>query len=195
MEGSFLLRLVYRRVVLKTFVTYFELENIGCRCAFIRYMRILAESEEEFRSTGVLHRERPWFVQVLRGLIICAAVIFVAGGFLLLLIIPNVSNRRGQAKVAKAKSDLATFRGAIDQFRLDCDRYPTSKEGFAALRSKPTDITGWHGPYLQKDIGPDPWGNPYHFESTSHGYVVESFGADGKPGGAYDDADILDGSD
>ena len=126
-------------------------------------------------------------------------VVILILAILAALIVPNVLGRTGQAKIAKAKSDLAELRGAIDQFRLDCDRYPTSQEGLEALRNQPSGINGWHGPYLQKDPPADPWGNQYQYQTPGangkDGYVIESYGADGQPGGDGDNADIIDGSD
>jgi len=126
-------------------------------------------------------------------------VVILILAILAALVVPNVLGRTGQAKVAKAKSDLATLRGAIDQFRLDCDRYPTTQESFDALRNQPSGVSGWHGPYLQKDLGTDPWGNPYIYQTPGpngkDGYLIESYGADGVQGGDGDNADIMDGSD
>lgn len=182
-----------RAVLLKTFVTYFELENNRWRCAFIWYMRSLAESEAEFRLLPVVYRPRPWVVQVLRGLLFLLPVY----GLLLILAMPMDLSSHGQGPVQKAKSDLATLRGAIDHYWLDCDRYPTNQEEFQALFVWPPNTPGWHGPYLRKDFGSDPWGNPYHYESEGDidGYSLKSFGTDGKPGGRGFDADIVGGAD
>lgn len=126
-------------------------------------------------------------------------VVILILAILAALIVPNVLGRTGQAKVAKAKADLATLRDAINQFRIDCDRYPTTQEGFDALRHQPSGATGWRGPYLQRDIPADPWNNPYIYSTPGlngqDGYIVESQGADGAPGGDGDNADIMDGAD
>ena len=113
------------------------------------------------------------------------------------LIVPNISRRSGQAKVAKAMADLSVLAGAVDQFREDCGRYPTNAEGIGSLTVASHSLKGWKGPYL-KDITNDPWGNPYRYRAPGKtgrdGYLVESYGADGKPRGEGDDADIFDGS-
>ena len=181
-----------RAVLLKTFVTYFELENNRWPCAFIRYMRSLAESEVEFRLPPVVYRPRPWFVQVLRGLLFLLPVY----GLLVILAMPMDLSSHGQGPVQKVQSDLATLRGAIDHYRLDCDRYPTNQEGFQVFFVWPPNTPGWHGRCWRKDYGSDPWGNPYcYWLGPKQGYRIESFGADGKPGGEGDDADIMDGVD
>ena len=126
-------------------------------------------------------------------------VVILILAILAALVVPNVLNKTGAAKVAKAKADLATLRDAIDQFRLDCDRYPTTQEGFDALRNPPSGVSGWRGPYLNKDLGADPWNNPYIYQTPGpnghDGYTVMSYGADGAAGGEGDNADIMDGSD
>jgi len=104
-----------------------------------------------------------------------------------------------QNGVPKAKADLASLRMAIDQFRLDCGRYPTVQEGFGVLTTRASGLAGWRGPYLRKPVGPDPWGNPYLYfrpgPDGRDGYIVESYGADGRPGGSGEDSDFMDGSD
>jgi len=94
------------------------------------------------------------------------------------------------AKTAKAQIEL--FGTALDTFRLDVGRYPTSQEGLAALMQKPAGADRWDGPYLKKDLPADPWGKPYQFLNPGlHGEIdVFSYGADGVPGGEGFDADI-----
>ena len=107
--------------------------------------------------------------------------------------------RGEEAKIAMAQSDLAEFRGAVDQFRLDCDRYPTTKEGFSVLFHAPPGVKSWQGPYLRMPVPLDPWGHPFVYSAPGpngkDGYFVKSYGADGRPGGEGENADIMDGSD
>jgi len=77
-----------------------------------------------------------------------------------------------------AKTEISELLSAVNQFRLDCDRYPTTKEGFAALYKAPPDTYGWHGPYLKEPIpnGPDGHAYEYHNPSPSgQGYEVKVF--------------------
>lgn len=125
-------------------------------------------------------------------------VVILILAILAALIVPNVLGRTGQAKVAKAQADIATLSSAIDQFRLDCDRYPTTQEGFGALQQQPNGANGWRGPYLKQAIPADPWTHDYQYVSpgpNGGGYQVESLGADGQPGGTGDNTDITGGSD
>ncbi len=109
------------------------------------------------------------------------------------LIVPRVVNRTGDAKRAKAASDIATLSSLLQQYRIDNDAFPSTEQGLSALRVQPTDATNWRGPYTSKDISADPWGNEYVYESPGGGgedYLIISYGADGAPGGEGDAADL-----
>jgi general secretion pathway protein G len=109
------------------------------------------------------------------------------------LIVPRVVNRTGDAKRAKAASDIATLSSLLQQYRIDNDAFPSTEQGLSALRVQPTDAGNWRGPYTSKDISADPWGNEYVYESPGGGgedYVIISYGADGAPGGEGDAADL-----
>ena len=57
---------------------------------------------------------------------------------------------------------------------------------------KPADEPRWNGPYLQKDVPPDPWGHPYVYQTPGQQgeFDLLSYGKDGQPGGEGDAADI-----
>lgn len=124
-------------------------------------------------------------------------VVILILAILAALIVPRVIGRQDDAKVAAAKSDLATLSSQLNNFRLDCDRFPTTEEGLQALRVQPNDTPGWKGPYLPKDVPPDPWHNEYHYEypgpSGRDSFLLESYGADGQAGGDGPNADIIEG--
>lgn len=109
------------------------------------------------------------------------------------LIIPRLVGRTSDAKIAKAKADISTLGGLLQQFRMDNDRYPTTEEGLQALRVRPSDAPNWKGPYTTKDIPVDPWGNEYVYQApgpNGQDFLITSYGADGAPGGDGDAADI-----
>lgn len=120
-------------------------------------------------------------------------VVILIIAILAALIVPRLVSRTGQAKIAKAQADIATLRGLIDQFRIDCDRYPTNDEGLGALTTPPSDVQGWKGPYLEK-LPQDPWNHDYIYQTPGNAgtdsFLVESYGADGQQGGDGDNADI-----
>jgi general secretion pathway protein G len=98
-----------------------------------------------------------------------------------------------KAKHVTAKSQISEFESALDQFKLDVGRYPSNDEGLQALRAKPANVANWDGPYLKKEIAPDPWGHSYVYRFPGmHGdFDILSFGADGQEGGDGDNADIV----
>lgn len=123
-------------------------------------------------------------------------VVILILAILAALIVPRVVGRQDEAKRSKAAADISSLSSALQQFRLDCDRYPSTEEGLMALRQAPPDVNNWKGPYLQKAIPTDPWGNEYVYEypgADEESYVLLSFGADGVEGGENNNADISEG--
>ena len=124
-------------------------------------------------------------------------VVILIIAILAALVVPNLINRTGQAKVAKAQSDIATVSGLVQQFRIDTGGYPTPEEGLQALTVQPSGVTNWQGPYSRKEIPNDPWGNPYVYQFPGplgeDSFSLLSYGSDGAPGGTGDAADITEG--
>jgi type II secretion system protein G len=90
-----------------------------------------------------------------------------------------------QAMIALAKTDIRSIATALDLYRLDNLRYPTTAEGLKSLVERPTDpvaVRHWHqGGYL-RTLPKDPWGHDYLYASPStHGgeYDVWSLGPPG----------------
>ena len=119
-------------------------------------------------------------------------IVMVIIGLLASLVAPKMFKKIGGAKQKTAKAQIALLGTALDSYRLDTDRYPTSEQGLEALRQKPEGLESWDGPYLPKDIPHDPWGNVYVYKCPGeHGdYDLSSYGADGQSGGDGDDKDI-----
>jgi general secretion pathway protein G len=122
-------------------------------------------------------------------------VVVVIMGILAALVVPKLMGRTDDARITAAKQDIATLMQALKLYKLDNQRYPTTEQGLQALVAKPTSgpaANGWKaGGYIDK-LPKDPWGGQYQFLSPGvKGEVdVFSYGADGQPGGAGNDADI-----
>lgn len=122
-------------------------------------------------------------------------VVIAIIGILATLIVPKIMGRPDEARATAAKHDVGTLVQAFKLYRLDIGRYPTTEQGVKALVEKPTSEPvpqNWKaGGYLDS-IPKDPWGNPYQYANpgTRSEIDVYSFGADGKPGGTGNDADI-----
>jgi general secretion pathway protein G len=120
-------------------------------------------------------------------------LVMVIIGLLAALVGPRFFGQEKKARQRAAKGQIALFEAALDNYRLDVGRYPTTEQGLQALREKPDEVEKWDGPYLKKAVPADPWGNPFAYESPSeHGdYAIISYGADGSPGGEDVDTDIV----
>jgi general secretion pathway protein G len=119
-------------------------------------------------------------------------VVMVIIGLLASYVAPRYFSQIGKSEAGVAKAQLDAFDKALSQYRLDMGRYPSTEQGLAALVKRPTNEPRWNGPYLAKDIPPDPWGRPYAYRSPGeHGeYDLFTLGRDGQPGGSGDAADV-----
>ena len=120
-------------------------------------------------------------------------VVLVIIGLLMGIVGPRVIRQSEVAKVKAARIQIETLGTALDTFRLDVGRYPSTQEGLAALRQRPFGTDRWDGPYLKKDVPKDPWDHPYYYRSPGDAgrpYDLLSYGADGGPGGDGDNRDI-----
>lgn len=124
-------------------------------------------------------------------------IVMVIIGLLAALVGPRMFSKVGKSKQKAAKAQISLFETALDTYRLDVGKYPLGEQGLQALRVKPDEEEKWDGPYLPKDIPLDPWGHPYIYRSPGeHGdYDIISYGADGRPGGEGEDADIVNWRD
>jgi general secretion pathway protein G len=98
-----------------------------------------------------------------------------------------------EVRVRTVRAQIVAFLTALDRYRADVGEYPSSSEGLQTLRATPPGMTRWRGPYLDKDVPTDAWGRPYIYVFPgNHGGQpdVFSYGRDGRPGGAGEDADI-----
>ena len=134
-------------------------------------------------------------VRMVRGFtLIEIMVVVVILGLLAAIVAPNVIRRIDDAQVAKAKQDIRSYETALNLFRMDNFKYPTSDMGLNALVAKPGDssIRNWReGGYIS-GLRKDPWGNDYHYVSPGqHGeYDLFTLGADNQEGGEGINADI-----
>ncbi|MGC2167009.1 MAG: type II secretion system major pseudopilin GspG [Gallionella sp.] len=119
-------------------------------------------------------------------------VVMVIIGLLAGYVGPKYFAQIGKSEVKVARAQLDSLGKALDQFRLDIGRYPSTEEGLAALITNPSNLPKWDGPYLTKKLPMDPWGNPYLYKFPGeHGdYDLISNGKDGLPGGEGEAADI-----
>jgi len=118
-------------------------------------------------------------------------VVMVILGLLAALVVPAYLGREKKARSQAARTQIELLGTALDTFRLDVGRYPSSQEGLTALQEG-RGIPGWDGPYLKKGVPADPWGRAYLYVAPGeHGdYDLFTYGADGAPGGDGDARDL-----
>ncbi len=119
-------------------------------------------------------------------------VVIVIIGLLAAYVGPKYFSQLGKSEVTVAKAQIEAFEKALDTFRLDVGRYPTTEEGLSALLAKPAAAAKWNGPYLKKDVPLDPWNHAYLYRSpgSKGDFEIQSHGRDGQAGGTGDAADI-----
>lgn len=122
-------------------------------------------------------------------LLVVVAIIGMLAGY----VGPKYFGELSKAEIKTTRAQIVALEKSLDQYRLDVGRYPTTLEGLGALLVKPASAKKWNGPYLKKEVPLDPWGNPYVYQNPGkHGdFDLLSYGRDGKPGGAGEDADIV----
>jgi general secretion pathway protein G len=125
-------------------------------------------------------------------------VVIAVLAMLAALVAPNVFQHVGTAKDVTARSQIELLGAALDAYRIDNGRYPTTEQGLDALQVQPTLQplpSNWRGPYLRKEVPLDPWGTPFVYlspgEVNPRGYDLLSLGADGELGGEEEDADVV----
>ena len=120
-------------------------------------------------------------------LIVVTIIALLAG-----LVMPQFFKQEEKATAKATKAQIELLGTALDTFRLDVGRYPSTQEGLQALNQKPGGVERWDGPYLKKEVPADPWGKPYIYKSPGdHGpYDIISYGADGVSGGQDSNRDI-----
>lgn len=103
-------------------------------------------------------------------------------GALVAMVMPRLTGRGEQARVAAATADIqANISTGLKLYELDNGSFPSTPEGLTALLSKPSSAANWRGPYLEKKPV-DPWGRAYQYKSPGEhraDYDLYSLGKDG----------------
>jgi general secretion pathway protein G len=125
-------------------------------------------------------------IEILVVLVLIGIVLGIVGG--------NFIGRGEKAKSDAARIEIGQIGQALDLYKLEVGRYPTTQEGLQALIQAPSGASNWNGPYWKKSTLPkDPWGNEYKYASPAQSggpYEIMSYGADGKEGGEGPNKDI-----
>ena len=120
-------------------------------------------------------------------------VVVVILGILAAVIVPNVIGKDEQARRTLAQTSLSNVANALEMYRLDNHKYPTTQEGLEALVTKPASAKVFPAGGYLKSIPNDPWDNPIQYVSPGANgkpFELYSFATDGQEGGEGDNADI-----
>lgn len=109
------------------------------------------------------------------------------------LVAPRIIGRGREARIAAVQQQIQNFETALNLYYLDNDTYPTTEQGLEALISEPGTEplpANWKGPYLERGLPKDPWGNDYIYASPGEHnpdrFDILSYGPDRKEGGGDD---------
>ncbi len=133
-----------------------------------------------------LHREKQQGFTLLELM-----VVIVILGILASLVVPNLMGNKERADRQKAVSDIVALENALDMYKLDNHRYPTTEQGLEALVAKPVSNpvpANYNAEGYIKRLPTDPWGNEYVLVNPGeHGsYDLIASGPDGETGTADD---------
>jgi general secretion pathway protein G len=122
-------------------------------------------------------------------------VVVVIIGILGTIVMINVLPLLGNANTTAAEAQVSQLEQGVETYRLIIGRYPTTEEGLEALVTPPDDprdAARFPEDGFVNELPLDPWGNPFQYlYPGEHGrFDIWSWGADGRPGGEGEDADI-----
>ncbi len=121
-------------------------------------------------------------------------VVILIIGLLTGIVAPRLIGQISRSEATAARAQLAALDKALQSYRIDTGRYPSSSLGLRALTAAPVGEKRWNGPYLQSDVPLDPWGSAYQYRAPGSGgkdYELMSLGRDRAAGGTGDDADLI----
>jgi len=113
-------------------------------------------------------------------------VVVVILGILAAAVVPKIMSRPEQARIEKAKHDITSLESALNIYKLDNYKYPSTDQGLEALVTKPSGSPQprnyKNGGYIKR-LNKDPWGVEYlYLFPGTHGELdLYSLGPDGQP--------------
>lgn len=120
-------------------------------------------------------------------------MVLVIIGVILSMVGPRVFNSLSRATGEQAKIKIEQIGSALELYKLDTGRYPSSQEGLNALLAAPPGAANWNGPYIRDPKAlMDPWSREFVYRSPAEkgGFDLVSLGADGKEGGEGENKDV-----
>ena len=119
----------------------------------------------------------------LMEVLLVMAILVILGS----IVVASFTDILATSKEDAAKTQLQMFELPLNNYQMHVGQFPDTETGLESLRTPPTDGNlqqKWRGPYLQKSIPADPWGNVYNYtrendpQTNRMGYRIWSAGAD-----------------
>lgn len=121
-------------------------------------------------------------------------VVIVILAILAGLVLPRVVGQSDKARIKTTKVQLSSISNALDTYRIDNGRYPTTAQGLDALIQPVNDAKNFpEGGYIKGGYPTDGWDNEIQYISPGtegRPYDLFSLGADGQQGGEGIDEDL-----
>ena len=119
-------------------------------------------------------------------------VVMVIIGLLVGYVAPRYFSQLGKSEIKAARAQISAIEKALDIYRLDLGYYPSQEANLSALEVAPENEAKWMGPYLEKAVPLDPWGQAYVYRipGQENEYDLFSYGKDRRLGGTAENADI-----
>jgi general secretion pathway protein G len=142
-----------------------------------------------YRRCGPTRALRPRGFTLLELLVVILIIGLLTG-----IVGPRLMNQISRSEITTARAQIDALAKALQAYRIDTGRFPSSGQGLQALVQQPADEPRWRGPYLDGAVPEDPWGSAYQYRApglNGREYELQSYGKDRVAGGSGDDADIV----
>ena len=119
-------------------------------------------------------------------------VVVVIIGLLAAAVVPQFMKQVDTAQINRAKADIRNIDNALQLYRLDNFRYPSTEDGLEALVRSPGPDAAPNWKQILKSTPLDPWKNPYQYRYPGQRgeFDVFTLGADRQEDGEGVNADI-----
>ena len=187
---SLLIQYLYITVIIKatTMMDKTQINTTALIAADNTQMYSSANSDQMALSVKPVKHSQSGFT-LIEIMVVIVILAILAG-----LVVPKVVGQSDKARVKTTETALATVSNALDMYKVDNSRYPTTAQGLEALTTPPAEAKNYpEGGYIKGGYPTDGWENEMQYVapgSEGRPYDLFSLGGDNQQGGEGQDADI-----